>query len=157
MRRDIAIAVHFLPDFSGAKDKADENSGGNELYIKFSDVQIDDDNEHLILSIHFIDPRTNADLAPIPVRPCYGHGGDRKDYLRAALDEIVTKLRVEVTGEAPGKKKKRQSWGLWLSAATTHRANPRAETKPKNTRLADPTGSSKTLRRSSMVASGCPL
>jgi hypothetical protein len=37
-----------------------------------------------------------------------------------------------------------------------HRANPKAETRPRNTRLAHPTGSSNTVRRSSMSATGCP-
>ena len=54
---------------TAAKDKADENIAGNDLYIKFSDVRVDYDNEHLILSIHFIDPKTNSEIASIPVRP----------------------------------------------------------------------------------------
>ena len=88
------------------KDKADENAAGNDLYIKFSDVQADYDHEHLILSIHFIDPKTNAEIASIPVRPYYGDGHNVTEYLKAALNEVGVKLRVEVTGEAPGKKKK---------------------------------------------------
>lgn len=88
-----------------AKDKADENASGNDLYIKFSDVRIDYDNEHLILSIHFIDPQTNAEVAVIPARPYYGDGHNVPEYLKAALDEVGTKLQVEVTREAPGRKK----------------------------------------------------
>ena len=42
------------------------------------------------------------------------------------------------------------------SAALNQRANPRTETKVKKARLAPPTGSSRTLRCSSMVATGCP-
>jgi hypothetical protein len=61
----------------------------------------------LILSIHFIDPRTNAELAAIPVRPYYGDGRGLTGDLKAALEEVGTKLQVEVTGDAPGKKKKR--------------------------------------------------
>jgi len=92
---------------TAAKDKADENSAGNDLYIKFSDIRIDDDNDHLILSIHFIDPKTNAEIATIPVRPYYGNGRGLTGDLKAALEEVGTKLQVEVTGETPGKKKKR--------------------------------------------------
>jgi hypothetical protein len=92
---------------TAAKDKADENAAGNDLYIKFSDIRIDDDNDHLILSIHFIDPKTNAEIATIPVRPYYGNGRGLTGDLKAALEEVGTKLQVEVTGEAPGKKKKR--------------------------------------------------
>lgn len=91
---------------TAAKDKADENASGTDLYIKFSDVRVDYENEHLILSIHFIDPTTNAEIAAIPVRPYYGDGSDLKNYLKAALDEIGTKLQVEVTGAAPDKRKK---------------------------------------------------
>jgi hypothetical protein len=92
---------------TAAKDKADENAAGNDLYIKFSDVRIDDDNDHLILSIHFIDPKTNTELAAIPVRPYYGDGRGLTGDLKAALEEVGTKLQVEVTGEAPEKKNKR--------------------------------------------------
>ncbi len=91
---------------SAAKDKADENAVGNDLYIKFSDVRIENDRDHLILSIHFIDPKTNAELAAIPVRPYYGDGRGLAGDLKAALEEVGTKLQVEVTGEAPGKKRR---------------------------------------------------
>jgi hypothetical protein len=103
------LQVTYLPGrtITAAKGKADENTPSNDLYIKFSDVRVDYDNEHLILSIHFIDPKTNAELAAIPVRPYYGDGHDVKEYLRAALEEVGTKLQVEVTGEAAGKKKRR--------------------------------------------------
>jgi hypothetical protein len=93
---------------TAAKDKADEGASGNnnDLYIKFSDVQVDYDNEHLVLSIHFIDPKTNKEIASIPVRPYYGDGHNVTEYLKAALDEVGVKLQVEVTGQAPGKNKK---------------------------------------------------
>jgi hypothetical protein len=91
---------------TAAKDKADENTSGNDLYIKFSDVRVDYDNEHLVLSIHFIDPKTNGEIASIPVRPYYGDGHNVTEYLKAALDEVGTKLQVEVTGKSPGKKKR---------------------------------------------------
>jgi hypothetical protein len=91
---------------TSAKEKADENTSGNDLYIKFSDVRVDYDHEHLVLSIHFIDPKTNAELATIPVRPYYGDGHNVTQYLQAALDEVGMKLQVEITGESPGKKKK---------------------------------------------------
>lgn len=101
------LQAKYLPGrtITGAKDKADENASGNDLYIKFSDVRADYENEHLVLSIHFIDPKTNAELAVIPVRPYYGDGHNVTEYLKAALDELGVKLQVEITGEAPGKKK----------------------------------------------------
>jgi hypothetical protein len=90
----------YLPGHTvtGAKEKGDENAAGNDLYIKFSDVRIDYDNYHLYLSIHFIDPKTNSELASIPVRPYYGDDWGFVNYLRAALDEVNVKLQVEITG-----------------------------------------------------------
>jgi hypothetical protein len=76
----------------------------SDLYIKFSDVRVDYENDHLILSIHFIDLKTNSEIASIPVRPYYGNASGIKSYLKAALDEVGRKLHVEVTGETPGKK-----------------------------------------------------
>ncbi len=98
----------YLPGriITAAKGKGDENAAGNDLYIKFSDVRIDYDNYQLILSIHFIDPKTNSEIATIPVRPYYGDASGISEYLKAALDEVGTKLQVEVTGELQGKKKK---------------------------------------------------
>jgi hypothetical protein len=90
---------------TSAKDRGDENAAGNDLYIKFSDVRVDYNNYHLILSIHFIDPTTNAEIATIPVRPYYGNDWGFKNYLKAALEEVATKVRVEVTGETAGNKK----------------------------------------------------
>jgi hypothetical protein len=89
---------------TSAKDKGDENAAGNDLYIKFSDVRVDYNNYHLILSIHFIDPKTNSEIAAIPVRPYYGNAWGLKNYLKAALDEVSTKVQVEVTGQPPAKK-----------------------------------------------------
>jgi hypothetical protein len=89
-----------------AKDKDDENAVGNDLYIKFSDVRVDYNNYHLILSIHFIDPKTNVEIGTIPVRPYYGNDWGLKNYLKAALDEVGTKMQVEVAGELQAKKKK---------------------------------------------------
>lgn len=103
-----SLQVTYLPGrtITAAKDKGDENAAGNDLYIKFSDVRVDYDNYHLILAIHFIDPKTNSEIATIPVRPYYGNDWGLKNYLKAALDEVGIKLQVEVTGELQGKKKK---------------------------------------------------
>jgi hypothetical protein len=89
---------------TGAKNKEDVNASDNDLYIKFSDVRVDYNNYHLILSIHFIDQKTNSEIAMIPVRPYYGNDWGLRNYLKAALDEVGTKVQVEVTG-AQGKKK----------------------------------------------------
>jgi len=90
----------YLPGrtVTGAKEKGDENATGNDLYIKFSDVRVDYDHYHLYLSVHFIDPKTNSELASIPVRPYYGNDWGFVNYLRAALDEVGVKLQVEIMG-----------------------------------------------------------
>jgi hypothetical protein len=88
---------------AGAKDKGDENAAGYDLYIKFSDVIIDYSKYHLYLSIHFIDPKTNAEIGMIPARPYFGNDWGFEKYLKAALDEASQKLKVEVVGSKPGK------------------------------------------------------
>ena len=83
---------------TGAKDQADENAAGKDLYIRFSDVRIDYDNYLLYLSIHFIDPKTNTEIAAIPARPYYGNGRGLAGYLKEALEEVNRKIQVEITG-----------------------------------------------------------
>jgi hypothetical protein len=102
------LQSRYLPGrtITAAKKKGDEDAAGNDLYIKFSDVRIDYDNYQLFLSIHFIDPKTKSEIASIPARPYYGDASGILEYLVAALDEVGTKLQVEVTGESKEKKKK---------------------------------------------------
>jgi hypothetical protein len=88
----------------GAKDKGDENTAGYDLYVKFSDVLIDN-GHHLIpsqagrlyVSIHFIDPTTNAEIGAIPPGPYVGNAWRFVDKLRSALDEVSEKVKVELT------------------------------------------------------------
>jgi hypothetical protein len=88
---------------SGAKDRKDDNAAGQDLFIKFSDVRVDYDNYLLHLSIHFIDPKTNAEIASIPARPYYGDDWGFEKYLKAAMEEVNLKIQVEVTGAATAK------------------------------------------------------
>jgi len=90
-----------------AKDRKDENAAGNDLYVKFSDVNIDHDYYGIRLSIHFIDPKTNIEIASVPSRLYYEKRWFKFQlYMRAALDEVSRKLQVEVTGELQDKTKK---------------------------------------------------
>ena len=57
-----------------------------------------------ILSIHFIDPKTNAEIESIPVRPYYGNASGITEVLNAALEEVGKKLQAEVTIESKKKK-----------------------------------------------------
>jgi hypothetical protein len=91
---------------TGAKQKGDENAAGNDLYIKFSDVLIDYSKYHLNLSIHFIDPKTNAEIGALPARPYFGNDWGLVNYLKSALDEVSQKIKVEVIGAEPQKKRK---------------------------------------------------
>jgi hypothetical protein len=81
-----------------AKNKDDEDAKDCDLYVKFTDVVVDYNNYHLILAIHFIDPKTNQELGMIPVRPYYGNDWGLRGYLNEALKEVGVKLRVEITG-----------------------------------------------------------
>jgi hypothetical protein len=87
-----------------AKDKDDVNSAGYDLYIKFQDVNIDYEYYHLIVGIHFIDPKTNAEIAMIPARPYYGNEWGFKDFMIAALDKVCEEVQIEVSG-IPQKRK----------------------------------------------------
>jgi hypothetical protein len=97
---------HCIADriVTAAKDKDDNNSVGNDLYIKFQDVRIDYEHYHLVVGIHFIDLKTNAEIGMIPARPYYGNDWGFKGFMNAAVDEVCKKLQVEVTGVAKGKK-----------------------------------------------------
>jgi hypothetical protein len=87
-------------DVTIAKDKDDVNTTGYDLYIKFQDVNIDYENYHLIVGIHFIDPKTNTKIAMIPARPYYGNDWGFKGFMNAALNQVCKKVQVEVNGES---------------------------------------------------------
>lgn len=101
------LLVTYLPGRTlvAAKNREDTNAADCDLYIKFSDVHVDYDNYHLILAIHFIDPKTNKEIATIPIRPYYGNDWGLRGYLNEALKEVGVKLRVEVSGASEEQKK----------------------------------------------------
>jgi len=49
-----------------AKNRDDVNTAGNDLYIKFTDVT-EDKGYRIHMAIHFIDLKTNAEIAMIPL------------------------------------------------------------------------------------------
>jgi hypothetical protein len=101
-----SVQVTYLPGrtVTAAKDSENEITAANDLYIKFSDVQVDGENYRLILAIHFIDLKTDSEIASIPARAYDGNASGLKNYLKAALAEVGKKVQIEVTGETPGKK-----------------------------------------------------
>ena len=90
---------------TAAKDKGDENAAGNDLYIKFSDVSFGT-NYRLLLSIHFIDPKTNSEIASIPARTFEARLCGLVGCLEEELDKVGKKLQTEVEGQPKGKKNK---------------------------------------------------
>jgi len=88
-----------------AKGKSEDIPTGCDVYVKFSDVYVDYDHYHLILSIHFIDPKTGTEIGSIPARPYYGDDWGLRGYLAWALKEVGIKLSVEITGAPPTKTK----------------------------------------------------
>jgi len=87
---------------TAAKDRTDEHRAGSDLYVKFSGVSIDGNSYGIRLTIQFIDPKTNAEIASIPSRLYYEKREFKFQlYLQAALEDIAKKVAVEVTGTAP--------------------------------------------------------
>lgn len=86
-----------------AKDDHDEKAAGQDLYIKFSDVRIDNDTYYIYLSIRFINPKTSSEIASIPPRAYSGRIGGFERHLRTALDEVGQKIQIELTGVAANK------------------------------------------------------
>jgi hypothetical protein len=62
-------------------------------------VQISYDDYYLYLSIHFIDYKTYLEIAVIPTRAYYGNDWGFERYLKAALEEVGVKIRVEIFGK----------------------------------------------------------
>lgn len=90
---------------TAAKEKGDENAAGNDLYVKFSDVFVDM-HYRIHLSIHFIDPKTNSEIASVPARNYSGRVCGLASCLEKALNKVGRELQVEVTGESKEKKQK---------------------------------------------------
>jgi hypothetical protein len=86
-----------------AKDKGDENVAGNDLYIKFSDAAFGRDYR-LRLSVRFIDPKTNSEIASIPLKKYTGRLCGLVSCLHKELEEVGSKLQLEVTGDTKKKK-----------------------------------------------------
>jgi hypothetical protein len=85
-----------------AKDKADENAAGNDLYIKFSDAFFGKDYR-LRVSVHFIDPKTNSEIASIPLEKYTGRLCGLVSCLDKELEEVGSKLQLHVTGDTKKK------------------------------------------------------
>ncbi|MGA3081780.1 MAG: hypothetical protein ABSD44_10410 [Terracidiphilus sp.] len=85
---------------AGAKDSKDENTAGNDLYIKFSDASFST-GYVLSLSVHFINLKTNSEMASIPAHKYGGHLCGLAACLEQELDEVNRKLEEKLGCAVP--------------------------------------------------------
>jgi hypothetical protein len=93
-----------LPDrtLTMAKNVDDEDAAGNDLYIKFTDVS-EDHGYRLHLAIHFIDPKTNAELMTLPLETYVGHVCSLDGCLEKELTKVGDRIKKAVENP-PGTK-----------------------------------------------------
>jgi hypothetical protein len=80
-----------------AKDKSDDNTAGNDLYVKLSDVSFDT-GYVLHLSVHIIDLKTNTEIASIPYRRYTGHLCGLTTCMEQEFFEVNNKLQAILGG-----------------------------------------------------------
>jgi len=84
---------------TAAKSRGDENTAGNDLYVKFSDV-VYDHGYRLHLSIHFIDLKTNKEIGAVPLRTYKGHLCGLEACMNKELEEVSRELQRALAGGA---------------------------------------------------------
>jgi hypothetical protein len=82
---------------TAAKSRDDQNTAGNDVYVKFSDV-LYDHKYVLHLSIHFIDLKTNAEIGSIPLKSHGAHVCGLESCLIKELDKVSEDLQKEFAG-----------------------------------------------------------
>lgn len=90
-----------------AKNKEDENTAGNDLYVKFTDVSVDS-GYRLHISVHLIDLKTNTEIASIPNLKLNGHLCELEGCLANDLDVVSGQLQLLIQG-LPQKKTRMQN------------------------------------------------
>jgi len=80
-----------------AKNRDDVNTAGNDLYIKFTDATIDK-GYRLHMAIHFIDLKTNTEIASIPldVYKASGHFCVLEGCMEIELGKVGKLIRNQV-------------------------------------------------------------
>lgn len=81
-----------------AKNKTDEDASGCDLFVKFTDVQVDYDKYRLTLTIHFIDPKTGQEIGSIGAYPYSGSTNGPRGSFAIALQQVGLKLKREIVG-----------------------------------------------------------
>jgi hypothetical protein len=82
---------------TAAKSRGDENTAGNDVYVKFSDV-VYDHKYRLHIAVHFIDLKTNAEIGSIPVKTYGAHMCGLEGCLIKELDKVGEDLQKEFAG-----------------------------------------------------------
>ncbi len=82
---------------TAAKSRDDENTAGNDVYVKFSDVAYD--HKYVLhLSVHFIDLKTNAEIGSVPLKHYGAHMCGLEGCLIKELDKVSEELQKEFAG-----------------------------------------------------------
>ena len=84
---------------TAGKSHGDENTAGNDLYVKFSDVNYDH-KYRLHLSIHFIDLKTNTEIGSVPLKTYSAHLCSLEGCLDKELEAVSAELRGVLGGGA---------------------------------------------------------
>jgi hypothetical protein len=82
---------------TAAKSQGDENTVGNDVYVKFSDV-VYDHGYRLHLSVHFIDLKTNSEIGSIPLKTYGAHVCGLESCLDKELGKVSEDLQKEFAG-----------------------------------------------------------
>jgi hypothetical protein len=82
---------------TAAKSQGDENTAGNDVYVKFSDVAYDH-KYRLHLSVHFIDLKSNAEIGSIPLKTYSAHMCGLESCLIKELDQVSGELQKTFAG-----------------------------------------------------------
>jgi hypothetical protein len=85
---------------TGAKSGKDGSAKDLDLQVKFEDVKFDTDSYRVYLSIHFIDPRTGAELASLPRQQYRGGHFSVSNCMQGALERVAEKIVQEMRRHA---------------------------------------------------------
>jgi len=80
---------------TGAKDRTDVNTAGNNLYIKFSDVDFTR-GYRLRLSIHFINLATNTEVGSVPLAIYTGRLCVLESCMRKDPEQVADELKQQL-------------------------------------------------------------
>ncbi len=83
---------------TAAKSRDEQNTAGNDVYVKFSDVSYDH-KYRLHLAIHFIDLKTNAEIGSVPLNTYTAHMCGLEGCMIKELDKVGEELQKEFSGE----------------------------------------------------------